>query len=74
MNKQPAREQFHADMIKETDALFKKKVWQLITRSEIKDKKNKPLMSIWLFKRKLSLIGELLKHKARIFSHGGMQT
>ena len=34
----------------------------------------KTILSIWLFKRKRSSGGELLKHKARLCAHGGMQT
>ena len=35
--------------------------------------KKKTILSIWSFKRKSSPSGELLKHKARLCAHGGMQ-
>ncbi len=34
----------------------------------------KSIRAIWLFKRKRQRDGTLLKHKARLCAHGGMQT
>ncbi len=33
----------------------------------------KPIQAIWSFKRKQSPVGTLVKHKARLYVHGGMQ-
>ena len=46
--------------------------WTIVPRSSM-PKGKKAIMSIWSFKRKRLPTGELLKHKARLCAHGGMQ-
>ena len=46
--------------------------WSMIPRSSLPPGV-KTILSIWSFKRKQSPTGELLKHKARLCAHGGMQ-
>ncbi len=70
--KQPDREDFLRAMEKELDDHHNNKHWKLILRSEIKDG-IKPIKAIWSFKRKRRPDGSLLKHKARLCAHGGMQ-
>ena len=43
----------------------------LVRRRELNGKKN--IMSIWKFNRKRTRYMRLIKHKARLCSHGGMQ-
>ena len=64
-------EQFLQAMIKEIDDHFARKHWKLVPRSSIGQAK--PLKAIWSFKRKRRPDGSLLKHKARLCCHGGMQ-
>ena len=74
MWKQPDATQFIEAMETETNNLFTKNVWKYHLRSKV-PKDNKPLMSVWGFKRKVSLTdGEVIKHKARICADGRMQT
>ena len=47
--------------------------WSIVERSSVPDTA-KPIRAIWSFKRKRRPDGTLLKHKARICAHGGMQT
>ena len=44
----------------------------MISRSDMPSSAQ-TILSIWSFKRKNSPEGELLKHKARLCAHGGMQ-
>ena len=46
--------------------------WTVIERKSL-PANVKPIKAIWSIKRKRKLDGELLKHKARICAHGGMQ-
>ena len=46
--------------------------WSIVERSTLPDKA-KPIKAIWSFKRKRRPDGTLLKHKARLCAHGGMQ-
>jgi len=46
--------------------------WTVIERKSL-PANAKPIKAIWSFKRKRKPDGELLKHKARICAHGGMQ-
>jgi hypothetical protein len=65
------REEFVAAMIKELDDHHKNDHWKLVKRSEIG--KAPTIKAIWSFKRKRRPDGSLLKHKARLCAHGGMQ-
>ena len=46
--------------------------WSMVHRDTL-PKKSWPIKAIWSFKRKRKPDGELLKHKARLCAHGGMQ-
>ena len=69
--KQPDREQFIQAMIKELNDHHENNHWTLVKRSEIG--KAKTVKAIWSFKRKQRPDGSLLKHKACLNAHGGMQ-
>jgi len=70
--KQPDKVLFMKAMIKEVSDLFASDVFELKKRSEITSGQ-KPIKSIWSFKRKRAPDGTYLKHKARLCAHGGMQ-
>ena len=46
--------------------------WSIVHRDTLPNKAW-PIKAIWSFKRKRKPDGELLKHKARLCAHGGMQ-
>ena len=46
--------------------------WEIVHRDTLPTKA-KPIKAIWSFKRKRAPDGSLLKHKARMCAHGGMQ-
>ena len=48
------------------------KHWSIVHRNTLPNKAQ-PIKAIWSFKRKQNPDGELLKHKARLCAHGGMQ-
>ena len=58
-------------MIKENDDRTTRKHWKVVHRSMINNVKT--IKAIWSFKRKRRPDGSLLKHKARLCAHGGMQ-
>jgi len=70
--KQPDKLLFMKAMVKEVQDLLNSKVFELKRRSEITSGQ-KPIKSIWSFKRKRAPDGTYLKHKARLCAHGGMQ-
>ena len=70
--KQHDVEDFKNAMEKEIDDHTKREHWVIVPRSSM-PKGKKAIMSIWSFKRKRLPSGELLKHKARLCAHGGMQ-
>ena len=59
-------------MIKEISDHESNNHWTMMSRSSMPSNA-KTILSIWSFKRKRSPAGELLKHKARLCAHGGMQ-
>jgi hypothetical protein len=65
------REEFIAAMIKELEDHTKNNHWVLVARDKIGDMPT--IKAIWSFKRKRRPDGSLLKHKARLCAHGGMQ-
>ena len=65
------KDQFIEAMIKELNDHKVNNHWKLVPRSEIG--KAKTVKAIWAFKRKRRPDGSLLKHKARLNAHGGMQ-
>ena len=68
---QDDREEFIQAMIKELQDHQEHGHWKLLKRSEIGDAKT--IKAIWSFKRKRRPDGSILKHKARLCAHGGMQ-
>ena len=69
--RQDDRGEFIKAMVKELDQHHKNKHWKLVPRSKIG--KAKTVKAIWAFKRKRRPDGSILKHKARLNAHGGMQ-
>ena len=65
-------EDFKAAMKKEVNDLYKADVFEVIPLKD-KPKERKLIRFIWSFRRKRSPIGLLIKHKARLCIHGGMQ-
>ena len=65
------REECVKAMIKELEDHRKNKHWKLVKRSEINGAPT--IKAIWSFKRKHRSDGSLLKYKARLCAHGGMQ-
>ena len=68
---QPDREEFIKAMIKELKDHHDNKHWRLVKRSSIGNAKT--VKAIWAFKRKRRPDGSILKYKARLNAHGGMQ-
>jgi len=68
---QEDRAEFIKAMVKELEDHHKHKHWRLVKRSSIG--KASTVKAIWAFKRKRRPDGSLLKHKARLNAHGGMQ-
>ena len=68
---QDDREDFIDAMIKEIDDHTKNLYWEVVRRSMIGDAKN--IKTIWSFNRKRRPDESLLKHKARLCAHRGMQ-
>jgi hypothetical protein len=69
--KQPDRAFFITAMVKEVEDLTKAGVWKLRRKSEIGT--SNLVNAIWSFKRKRAPDGTIIKHKARLCAHGGMQ-
>ena len=65
-------EDFKKAMKKEVSDLKEAKVYDLMPLSE-KPKDRKLIKFTWSFKRKRTPLGTLIKHKARLRAHGGMQ-
>ena len=66
-------------MIKEVEAHEDRSNWTLTKNSEVNNKnknkygKLKTNLSVWYFRRKIFPDGRLIKHKSKLFAHGGMQ-
>ena len=60
-------------MVKEINDHTTREHWDVVPRSEM-PAGTKTILSVWAFKRKTYPDGRLLKHKARLNAHGGMQT
>ena len=65
-------EDFKAAMKKKINDLYEANVFDIIPLED-KPKNYKLIRFIWSFKQKRSPIGVLIKHKARLCVHGGMQ-
>jgi len=73
MFKQEDKAEFIAAMMKEVEDHEKRNHWTVMPRDEM-PKGAKTILAIWSFKRKRFPDGRVLKHKARLCAHGGMQT
>ena len=73
MLKQEDKGDFIQSMLKEVQDHESKGHWTLMERTEIPPG-IKTILSVWSFKRKRYPDGRVLKHKARLAAHGGMQT
>ena len=69
---QPDKEQFREAMIKEVRDHEERGHWELVPRSDMPADQTS-IKSVWSFKRKRAPSGELIKWKARLCAHGGMQ-
>ena len=72
MLKQEDKSDFMKAMSVEVREHEKRHHWEVVKRSTL-PKGTKTIQSIWAFKRKRFPSGLLLKHKARLCAHGGMQ-
>jgi hypothetical protein len=70
--RQPDREKFIEAMVKELDDHTNNGHWEIVHHSAAKN--NKPILAVWSMKRKRDPAGEIIKWKARLCAHGGMQT
>ena len=73
MLQQEDKNDFIQAMVSEIDDHCKRDHWTVVPRSEI-PKGTKTILSVWPFKRKRYPDGRIIKHKARLNAHGGMQT
>lgn len=64
---------FISAMVKEVEDHESRDHWTLIPRSELPPGE-KTILAIWSFKRKRFPDGRIMKHKAPLCAHGGMQT
>ena len=71
--KQPDRKQFVEAIVKEVNGHVENRNWELIKRSNVPV--GKPIQqSVWPMRCKHNpTSGEIVKHKARLNLHGGMQ-
>ena len=63
---------FVVAMLKEVEDHEQRDHWAVVERSSM-PKGAKSILSVWAFKRKRLPDGTVLKHKARLNAHGGMQ-
>ena len=70
--KAPDVEKFIQAMEKEVNDLNETGVWKLVKKTDM-PKDAKLIRLIWSFKRKRNPLGQLIKHKARLYVHGDMQ-
>jgi hypothetical protein len=73
MLKQEDKRDFVAAMAKEVKDHESRNHWTVLPRSVIPPG-TKTILAVWSFKRKRYPDGRVLKHKARLCAHGGMQT
>ena len=69
----PDRNDFITAMQVELKAHIDRVHWQRMPRSQMPSNIKKTIRMVWSFKRKRRPDGSLLKHKARLCVHGGMQ-
>jgi hypothetical protein len=73
MLKQDDKSSFISAMMKEVQDHESRNHWTVLPRSVIPSG-TKTILAVWSFKRKRYPDGRILKHKARLCAHGGMQT
>jgi hypothetical protein len=73
MLKQEDKSSFITAMMKEVRDHESRNHWTIMPRSVIPSG-TKTILAVWSFKRKRYPDGRILKHKARLCAHGGMQT
>ena len=80
MMKQDDKTEFITAILKEIDDHESRDHWTLMRRKDIPPECLNPttgiagiIMLIWSFKRKRFQDGQLMKHKAQLCAHGGMQ-
>lgn len=66
------RPYFEQDMCHEMNDLVSTSTVEIFPCSSVPDE-NKPLQSIWSFRRKRTLDWSVIKHRSRVCPHGGMQ-
>ena len=69
--KMPDKADFVKAMVKELEDHEKRGHWIMMERKKISNAK--VIKTVWSFKRKRRADGTILKHKARLCAHGGMQ-
>ena len=72
MMEQEDRIDFLQAMLKEVDDHETRQHWSVVERNKLPPG-TKTIMAIWSFKRKRFPDGRIMKHKARLCAHGGMQ-
>ena len=72
MLQQEDKNEFIMAMIKEISDHEQREHWHLFPRADI-PKDHKTILAIWSFKRKRFPDGRVMKYKARLCAHGGMQ-
>ena len=73
MLKHDDKNDFIQAMVSEVDDHVKREHWSVVHRSDV-PKGVMTILSVWAFKRKRYPDGRILKLKARLNAHGGMQT
>ena len=71
--REPDADKFIEAMEKELEEHITRKHWEVIHVSEL-PRGHKPILMVWSMKRKRDPSGEIIKWKARLCAHGGMQT
>jgi hypothetical protein len=72
MLQQPDKAQFIKAMTKEVEAHKILEHWTAMLQKDLPEDAN-TILSIWSFKQKTLPDGQILKYKARLCAHGGMQ-
>ena len=70
---EPDADKFLEAMIKEIEDHVQCKHWKLVTDKQMHatGHTGRPIMGVWLMKRKRNPVGEIVKYKARFCAHGG---
>jgi hypothetical protein len=70
---QDDRAEFLKAMVKDVDDHTGRGHWRIMMKDEMRKNNStyRPIMAVWLFKRKRNPMGEITKYKARMYCHGG---